>query len=140
MLKIVKDKEFFKYIEKRIRDDNYEVNTVIGEVKKRELPFLVMVCTKTIYNMIDRGDFCRITNRNLPIKRNKSNREYRRDRKFLFSRRTEKTTLYYMYPYSSLSITYFFSLDVKFRFSSFIYLYVPLNSFFLLYANVLISF
>ena len=90
MLKIVKDKEFFKYIEKRIRDDNYEVDTVIGEVKKWKLLFLVMVCTNTIYNMIDRGAFCRITNRNLPIKRNKSNREYRRDRKFLFSRRTEK--------------------------------------------------
>ena len=36
-----------------------------------------MVCTKTVYNMIDRGDFYKITNQNLPIKRNKTHRRYK---------------------------------------------------------------
>ena len=37
-----------------------------------------MVCTKTVYNMIDRGDFYKITNKNLPIKRNKKHRKYKK--------------------------------------------------------------
>ena len=40
--------------------------------------FSVMVCTKTVYNMIDRGDFYKITNKNLPIKRNKKHRKYKK--------------------------------------------------------------
>lgn len=76
-LKMAKDKELFKYIEKKIADDNYAPDAVIGELKTKKLAFSVTVCTKTIYNMIDRGDFCRITNQNLPIKRNKTNRIYK---------------------------------------------------------------
>ena len=74
-LKIAKDKELFKHIESKIADDNYAPDAVIGEIKgKKALSFSTMICTKTVYNMIDRGDFCRITNQNLPIKRNKTYR------------------------------------------------------------------
>ena len=77
-LKIAKDKELFKHIESKIADDNYAPDAVIGEIKgKKALSFSTMVCTKTVYNMIDRGDFCRITNQNLPIKRNKTHRRYK---------------------------------------------------------------
>lgn len=75
-LKVLKDKELFKHIEKKIADDNYAPDAVIGEIKEKALSFSVIVCTKTVYNMIDRGDFCRITNQNLPIKRNKTYRTY----------------------------------------------------------------
>ena len=76
-LKIAKDKELFKHIESKIADDNYAPDAVIGEIKeKKALSFSTMICTKTVYNMIDRGDFCRITNQNLPIKRNKKYRTY----------------------------------------------------------------
>ena len=73
-LKVLKDKELFKHIEKKIADDNYAPDAVIGEIKEKALSFSTMICTKTVYNMIDRGDFCRITNQNLPIKRNKTYR------------------------------------------------------------------
>ena len=73
-LKMLKDKELFKHIEKKIADDNYAPDAVIGEIKEKALSFSTMICTKTVYNMIDRGDFCRITNQNLPIKRNKTYR------------------------------------------------------------------
>ena len=49
-----------------------------GELKRDKSSFSVMVCTKTVYNMIDRGDFCRITNKNLPIKRNKKHRKVKK--------------------------------------------------------------
>ena len=73
-LKVLKDKELFKHIEKKIADNNYAPDAVIGEIKEKALSFSTMICTKTVYNMIDRGDFCRITNQNLPIKRNKTYR------------------------------------------------------------------
>ena len=38
-LKTARDKKFFKLIEKRSADDNYEVNAVIGEIKKKECHF-----------------------------------------------------------------------------------------------------
>ena len=75
-LKIENDKELFKYIERKIRDEDYAPDAVIGEIKEKKLIFSTMICTKTVYNMIDRGDFCRITNQNLPIKRNKTYRSY----------------------------------------------------------------
>ena len=52
-------------------------DAVVGELKKKNTGFTVLICTKTIYNMIDRGDFCRLTNQNLPIKRNKTSRTYK---------------------------------------------------------------
>ena len=52
-LKMLKDKELFKHIEKKIADDNYAPDAVIGEIKEKALSFSVMVCTKTVYNMID---------------------------------------------------------------------------------------
>ena len=49
-----------------------------GQLKRDKSSFSVMVCTKTVYNMIDRGDFYKITNKNLPIKRNKKHRKYKK--------------------------------------------------------------
>ncbi len=77
-LKMLKDKKLFKYIENKILNDSYAPDAVIGELKRDKSSFSVMVCTKTVYNMIDRGDFCRITNKNLPIKRNKKHRTYKK--------------------------------------------------------------
>ena len=76
-LKMLKDKKLFKYIENKILNDNYAPDAVIGQLKRDKSSFSVMVCTKTVYNMIDRGDFYKITNQNLPIKRNKTHRRYK---------------------------------------------------------------
>ena len=77
-LKMLKDKKLFKYIENKILNDNYAPDAVIGQLKRDKSSFSVMVCTKTVYNMIDRGDFYKITNKNLPIKRNKKHRKYKK--------------------------------------------------------------
>ena len=77
-LKMLKDKKLFKYIENKILNDNYAADAVIGQLKRDKSSFSVMVCTKTVYKGIDRGDFYKITNKNLPIKRNKKHRKYKK--------------------------------------------------------------
>jgi len=45
------------------------------------MKFAVSLCTKTVYNMIDRGDFLNLTNKNLPVQRNRKKRSYKPVRK-----------------------------------------------------------
>ena len=77
-LKIKGDKALLKHLEKRIADDKFSPDAAIGELKTQGLAFSVSICTKTLYNMIDRGDFHRLTNKDLPVKRNKSQRSYKK--------------------------------------------------------------
>ena len=42
--------------------------------------FKTGICTKTLYNYIDKGIFAKITNKDLPVKRDKKKRHYRRTR------------------------------------------------------------
>lgn len=68
------------YIEKRIKEDKLSPDAVIGEIKEKGLKFEVTLCTKTVYNMIDRGDFLNLTNKDLPVKRKKKKRKYKKVR------------------------------------------------------------
>lgn len=71
--KILKDKKLAKCIEEKVADEGLspeaavEVLVQTGQMKN----FSETVCTKTIYNSIDKGFFCRLTNKSLPVKRNK---------------------------------------------------------------------
>ena len=51
---------------------------VIGEIRKKGIKFKVSICTKTLYNYIENGVFARITNKDLPVKRNKRKGRYKR--------------------------------------------------------------
>ena len=42
-------------------DEPVDNNTKIGEIKAQGLAFSVSLCTKTVYNIIDRGDFHRLS-------------------------------------------------------------------------------
>ncbi len=75
--KAMNSKDLLEHIEKKIIEHNYSPDAVIGEIKEQGLKFSVTVCTKTVYNMIDRGDFYNLTNKNLPLKRDKPKRKYR---------------------------------------------------------------
>jgi IS30 family transposase len=68
-------------LEKRIGEDGYSPDAAIGEIKAKGLKFQVTLCTKTVYNMIDRGDFLNITNKDFPVKRDGKKRKYRKTRK-----------------------------------------------------------
>lgn len=79
-LKIGHDHKLANHIEKKIIEDKYSPDAVIGEIKAKGLKFETMICTKTLYNYIDKGIFANISNKDLPIKRNKKKREYRKVR------------------------------------------------------------
>ena len=69
MLKIGKDHKLVRYIEKKIIKDKYSPDAVIGEIKSKGMQFEASICTKTLYNYIDRGDvFLNLTNKDLPTK------------------------------------------------------------------------
>jgi IS30 family transposase len=69
-LKIGKDHKLAKHIEKKIIKEKYSPDAVIGEIREKGLEFETEICTKTLYNYIDRGDvFLSLTNKDLPVKK-----------------------------------------------------------------------
>jgi len=79
-LKIGHDHELARHIEDRIIRDKYSPDAVIGEIKAKGMSFKVQICTKTVYNYIDKGIFMNLTNKDLPVKRNKKKGTYKRVR------------------------------------------------------------
>ena len=60
-MKIAHDMELIRHIENCIADDGFSPAATIGEIKVKGMQFSTqMICIKTLYNMIDRGDFYRI--------------------------------------------------------------------------------
>ena len=64
-LKIGKDRRLERYIRKKILNKKYSPDAIIGEIKRQGLKFEGMICTKTLYNYIDRGIFSGISNKSL---------------------------------------------------------------------------
>ena len=80
-LKIGHDHKLAEHIEKKIIEEKYSPDAVIGEIKEKSLEFETTICTKTVYNMIDRGDFLNLTNKDLPVKKDGKKRGCKRVRK-----------------------------------------------------------
>lgn len=79
--KIGHDHELVRYIENKIKNENYSPDAVIGEIKEKGISFQVTICTKTLYNYIDSGLFLNVSNKDLPVKKNGKKRGYRSVRK-----------------------------------------------------------
>lgn len=81
-LKIGSDFELANYIEDRIVNENYSPDAVIGELSlpENEGKFETTICTKTVYNYIDKGVFLCLTNKDLPVKSD-CRRDYRKIKK-----------------------------------------------------------
>ena len=77
-LKIGNDHELARHIEKKIIKEKYAPDAVIGEIRAKGIIFKTSICTKTLYNYIDSGVFANITNKDLPVKRNKRKGGYQR--------------------------------------------------------------
>jgi transposase, IS30 family len=79
MLKMGKDHKLVKYIEKKIIEDKYSPDAVIGEIEEKGMKFDARICTKTLYNYINRGDvFLNLTNKDLPVKKDGVKRDYKK--------------------------------------------------------------
>ena len=77
-LKIGHDHKLAEYIEKKIGEEKYSPDAVIGEIRVKGLRFEASICTKTVYNYIDKNVFLNITNKDLSVKKDKKKRKYRR--------------------------------------------------------------
>ena len=75
-LKIGSDIKLADYIESKIINDNYSPDAIIGELTREERwgEFQTKICTTTAYSYIDKGIFLRVTNNDLPVKKNKKRR------------------------------------------------------------------
>lgn len=73
-LKIEKYKDLADHIREKISKDKYSPDAVIGELKRNAQG---LICTKTLYNYIDRGVFEGITNYSLWEKRKRHKHKYR---------------------------------------------------------------
>ncbi len=76
-LKIGKDKVLEEYIRIKLVDERFSPDAIIGGIKVSGRKFSGMICTKTLYNYIDKGIFSGISNKDLWQKRNKKRRKYR---------------------------------------------------------------
>ncbi len=78
-LKIGNDIAYANYIEEKIINDDYSPAAVLGELKAqgREGEFGVTICVTTLYSYIDKGIFLKLTNKDLPVKKNQK-RKYRK--------------------------------------------------------------
>lgn len=74
-LKIGHDHELANYIEHMIVDRRYSPYAVVQSARKSGR-FKTDICETTLYSYIDKGIFCNVTNKNLPIK-SKKKQEYK---------------------------------------------------------------
>lgn len=79
-LKIGHDHELARYLEHKIGKEKYSPDAALASIVTTGKVFAVRLCTKTVYNMISRGDFLNLTNASLPEKRRIKKRKYRKVR------------------------------------------------------------
>ena len=80
-LKIGHDHKLAQYLEQKIGKDRWSPDAAIGAIKTQGVKFTISLCTKTVYNMIDHGDFLNLTNKDLPVKKDGKKRSYKPVRK-----------------------------------------------------------
>jgi len=76
-LKIEKYKELEDYIRKKICVERHSPDAVIGQIRQRRRKLKGLICTKTLYNYIDREALEGITNESLWEKRKRRKRKYK---------------------------------------------------------------
>lgn len=90
-LKIGNDHKLVTHIEKKIREEKYSPDAILGEIKAGKYTFETSICTKTLYNYIDAELFLNISNKDLLVKKNKKKRNYRKIRKVALNNRTGRS-------------------------------------------------
>ncbi len=77
-LKIGTDHEYAAYLEYKVSAEKYAPGAILGEIKRKGLKFGTTISKTTFYRYIEDGVFLTITNKNLPVKRNKDKQKYDR--------------------------------------------------------------
>lgn len=74
-LKIGNDHEYATYLEYKVSVEKYAPGAILGEIKRKGISFDTTISKTTFYRYIDDGVFLTITNKDLPVKRNKDNKQ-----------------------------------------------------------------
>lgn len=74
-LKIGNDIAFANYIEQKIIKERYSPDAVLGEIKVKGMEFKTKISRSTLYSYIDKGIFLELSNRHLPVKKDKKDRK-----------------------------------------------------------------
>lgn len=90
-LKIGFDYRLAEYIEKKIHDEKWSPDAVIGNIKKSKMKFKETICTKTLYNYIDMELFNGISNKNLLYKKKAKKRKINKIRTVALNNRNGKS-------------------------------------------------
>jgi len=75
-LKIGNDHEYAAYLEYKVSSKKYAPGAILGEIKRKEIKFNTTISKTTFYRYIEDGIFLTITNKDLPVKRNKNKQKY----------------------------------------------------------------
>jgi IS30 family transposase len=79
-LKIGHDHKLAQHIEEKLRDEKWSPDAIIGNIKAEGIRFETNICTKTLYNYIDKGIFAGISNKDLWVKKDGGKRDYKKIR------------------------------------------------------------
>ena len=90
-LKIGHDHKLARYLEQRIGEEKWSPDADIGAIKAQKQQFTVSICTKTVYNMIERGDFLNLTNKDLWVKKNEKKRNHNKIRTIALNNKNGKS-------------------------------------------------
>lgn len=77
-LKIGKDHEYAEYLEYKVAVEKYAPGAILGEIKRKGIVFNTTISKTTFYRYIEDGVFLTLTNKDLPVKRNKDKQKYKR--------------------------------------------------------------
>ncbi len=77
-LKLGNDHEYAAYLEYKVSVEKYSPGAILGEIKKKGIAFHTTISKTTFYRYIEDGVFLTITNKDLPVKRNKDKQKYDR--------------------------------------------------------------
>lgn len=91
-LKIGNDQKLADYIEWKIKDEKWSPDVVIGRIRAEGMAFKTTICTKTVYNYIDKGIFREVSNKDLWVKKDGGKkRDYKRIRKVALNNKNGKS-------------------------------------------------
>jgi len=90
-LKIGHDHELAGYLEQKIVEEKWSPDAAIGAIKANGLKFKTSICTKTVYNYIDKEIFAGISNKDLWVKKYEKKRKYKKIRTVALNNRNGKS-------------------------------------------------
>ena len=90
-LKIGRDHKLANHIQDKIKNEKWSPDVVLGRIKAEKLKFETSICTKTLYNYIDKGIFAEISNKDLWVKRDGKKRDYKKLRTVALNNKNGKS-------------------------------------------------